>query len=804
MIRSLPLRVAPVAGEAIDSWLEAIADRYSIRLSEVLQAVGLQQPLQRRDQALWIVALTGSESASVSTTTGLHPAALRSMTLSHYCGVLEVDTATRTVLRSSAAGWRATLRSRFCPQCLRATGGRWKLAWRLGWIFACLDHRTLLAETCPHCGKAQRRLIMPGQCIPAPGRCSSPDPEQQGRGRATGRCGYDLTATDVRGFPPGHPVLHAQRILIELLTDGGASFGIYAQHPRSAGAVLRDLGDLAVLVLSCRDQTGFRTHLPADLYAAYVEDGDFPAIRANPHRALTRDRRPKSPLTEAISAVIALQILRSGDAHAAADAMRWLLTTSGGRTLRTSPRIVVGERPAITRELGTVALMSFQPLLGALEQLRYRHVPPRSSGASTRKLARRIDSLPTELWPAWALRIAPHDVAQYLMPEVLSCAALMVDLDVSPGDATRCLQSNVEPGTVWHTLHILSRQPCWPGQREALTVLSAYLDRHPAPIDYSRRRGLNYSDLLTYDRWVRICRETRTQLGEAAKYFAARALLLGRLSGRRCDGRETDTDKPGGRRINQLALTLTPQLAASLEAEARRFLSQRAITEPIDWGPPLTLLSQIDLAGPDPARIDLQALHQLANNPQLSLAAMARQLGTNTHFVEHLLLQHPVPQQPISQIRSRRSRVSAQLGSELTPQSLTRLRYHERKSLTAIAARFDTTAGTVARIAAAQGVSLMRVQIDDVPGLLRPALETQYGWQRLERYVVAAAHPSITAAASALHLTHSGLGAQIATLERDFGERLLNRATGGRPMTMTAFGYDVKTTADHWLATRGA
>ena len=40
-VRRLPIRVPPQAGEALDSWLEAVAHRTSTTFVELLAAVGL-------------------------------------------------------------------------------------------------------------------------------------------------------------------------------------------------------------------------------------------------------------------------------------------------------------------------------------------------------------------------------------------------------------------------------------------------------------------------------------------------------------------------------------------------------------------------------------------------------------------------------------------------------------------------------------------------------------------------------------------------------------------------------------------
>ena len=51
-VRTLPLLVAPVGGEALDSWLEAIADRYTIPLGEVMSRCGIRPTEAARPQSV--------------------------------------------------------------------------------------------------------------------------------------------------------------------------------------------------------------------------------------------------------------------------------------------------------------------------------------------------------------------------------------------------------------------------------------------------------------------------------------------------------------------------------------------------------------------------------------------------------------------------------------------------------------------------------------------------------------------------------------------------------------------------------
>jgi len=123
--------------------------------------------------------------------------------------------------------------SRIDAAHLAETGGRWQLAWRLGWSFACLHHHQLLADTCPACRGRQRRRPLPGVAVPTPSRCASPLPGSVGR--APTRCGADLTASDTLRLDVGHPCLDAQQAIYDIIDTGVAEFGVYALSPSPPG-----------------------------------------------------------------------------------------------------------------------------------------------------------------------------------------------------------------------------------------------------------------------------------------------------------------------------------------------------------------------------------------------------------------------------------------------------------------------------------------------------------------------------------------------------------------------------------------
>src|SRR5207248_2083455 len=82
----------------------------------------------------------------IAVATGIPRRDVEAMTLARYDGTaVRIDWPARTVDRHYL--WGRGAGSRYCPPCLAGSGGRWPLAWRLGWCFACSAHRRLLADT---------------------------------------------------------------------------------------------------------------------------------------------------------------------------------------------------------------------------------------------------------------------------------------------------------------------------------------------------------------------------------------------------------------------------------------------------------------------------------------------------------------------------------------------------------------------------------------------------------------------------------------------------------------------------------
>lgn len=233
LARTFPIRLAPLPGEALDSWLEALAHRLDARLGDVLGDLGLAAPVNNgiRELAVptdWTIALREEEAARIAQATGADPQQLHHMTLMRFDGrALRIDQGKREVSRHFL--WERPRGSRFCPECLADSGGRWPLTWHLGWSFACLTHHRLLADRSPDCGRVQRERPFSRNSLPIPGQCGI---------RPPGRTLPDLARE--KNMSTANMARWAHLHQIPLRPRGGASHDSFL---RSKGRPLTSLPD---------------------------------------------------------------------------------------------------------------------------------------------------------------------------------------------------------------------------------------------------------------------------------------------------------------------------------------------------------------------------------------------------------------------------------------------------------------------------------------------------------------------------------------------------------------------------------
>ena len=242
---------------------------------------------------------------------------------------------------------------------------------------------------------------------------------------------------------------------------------------------------------------------------------------------------------------------------------------------------------------------------------------PRIPTAGPAQVNRRARKIPATLWPSWAVRLSPPDGAYpRILAPVLSSAVLLVGNPMDLDEVATRLGSVTDGRTISRLLQLLADDPHWDAIAAAVTRLAAYLDDNDVPIDYQRRRRLDYSDLLPPRQWLDLCRRTgmppgRGRRDKMARCHAVRAHQRASRRGRtRFRYRRRRSLLP--RRNSPLRRFRTPELAAALDETARDFLARHRVRgEPVTWQPPMSLLRDLDLPGPDPSLIDVARLHEL-------------------------------------------------------------------------------------------------------------------------------------------------------------------------------------------------
>lgn len=506
----LPVRVAPVAGEAIDSWLEALARSLELSLGQLFGLLGISK---RRQHAL-VRRLTPAEIAILVEGTGVPAPVLLAMTLSRYNGTAtELDDNTGLVNRSFPFAERAG--SRYCPECLVETAGRWQLQWRLGWSFVCVRHSCFLVDICPDCARRARKEPTPLRCA-VPSRCP---------------CGADLASSRVVTLPKAHAIVAAQQIILDLIEHNRAAFGVYATsgYQQSARETLRDVMKLANRALSYASIYGFRAVKFADL-ATVASAGDSTVTGPVMQRRTRNAKPPLWAFDTAVGVTAAVEILQAPNLKEAGVRARWLVE---GQSIERGPgelRSCFGDESIAA----AIAINARAPKMMAIGQLRWRTalLKPRAPDRQKDGLRRMATSLPAMLWPAWLAQFpSVAGLRSSKLSILLPAATLLVGAIACPSDVCECLGRFLSGIGLGQSLVVLGESPRWPSISTAVSRLHEYLDKHTAPIDYERRRQLKYATLLTWSSWQALSQDLGMPATTEEEWAAARYYLIEKVSG---------------------------------------------------------------------------------------------------------------------------------------------------------------------------------------------------------------------------------------------------------------------------------
>lgn len=187
----LPATVPPRAGQALDSYLETVAETNDLTTAELLRLVTDPGGASTRFLTLQPSSLLLARLADLTDTS---PDQLKAMTLAglpHHerWDLTGFDPDARHAFTSIGnRGWLRTHGSQLCPACLDDTGA-WQFAWRLQTTTCCTRHHTYLATHCPTCRRPFRdQRSTPLRPVGAALTCGN----ARGHGRDA-RCRRDLT-----------------------------------------------------------------------------------------------------------------------------------------------------------------------------------------------------------------------------------------------------------------------------------------------------------------------------------------------------------------------------------------------------------------------------------------------------------------------------------------------------------------------------------------------------------------------------------------------------------------------------------
>jgi hypothetical protein len=639
----------------------------------------------------WTILLNEPLIVAITHASGLEERVVTGMTLAHFDSrAVSINFERRYVNRRVL--WGRGRGSRFCPDCLRETGGRWQLSWRLGWAFACPHHGRLLADCCPQCERIPRQRPRSGRVVPRPGFCGNPAPYKGSS--VSGGCGFDLSHTRTLRLPAEHPALWAQERLMNVIETGTADFGLYALSSQPSRSALADIRAIGGRVLADLPEHDIRNLVPADIAE------DHFTVEADSQLALRAVERPgfmapPRAVSTAVAVSIALHVLGQPDIDRAGAEMRGLLEAMREELWQISPTSIDSWGRGQSPVLSGVNLAALAPSLRPSEHLRYRTpaVMPRLPKRTVREIAPRARKIPSMLWPSWTVRLTPDDgVYPRTLAPVLAASLLVIDSKVRLEDAAELLGSVTDGIVISRILQMLDDQPHWPDTVIALIRLADHLDAAEVPIDYQRRRRLDYTQLLPHEHWRDICRRTGASPGNGLRERVVRCQLFQRISGLPAEA------APGHSRANEarfraeavrFATIQTPDLALALAEEARTFLAAHRIhDEPVTWQPPVALLTGLNLPGPDPDRIDIAQLHQLVRQRMNPAQHAAETLGTSIEAIRLVLDEQPAPALPPTPTSARATgHIRLKARQEIPKDTFTRLYMDEHRSLQQIAER---------------------------------------------------------------------------------------------------------------------
>jgi DNA-binding transcriptional ArsR family regulator len=247
-------------------------------------------------------------------------------------------------------------------------------------------------------------------------------------------------------------------------------------------------------------------------------------------------------------------------------------------------------------------------------------------------------------------------------------------------------------------------------------------------------------------------------------------------------------------------------------------LGCRAAAEPLTWAPPPGCCAHLNLPGPEPDDIDLDAAGHLIITGRLPVADAAAQLGTTTSHVRLALEHIPRPARQWGRSAAPPTWQRQQHARAILTRAFFEREYIAAgKNLRQLEAQTGIPRRFLTRVAREHGITMTGVRgpapagpcplpPHDLTGqtagpgspaepsaalpddIRRATGASPAGWQRPRRFQIAMAFPTIAAAAAGMRICSSALSHQLRRLERDTGAKLYQPATSRPPWRPTRRG----------------
>lgn len=766
--RRLPFVMAPLPDEPFDSWLEAYAADYGASLGELAVALGLVQTDLLSAAAAsvrhrWATELSPQQLLNLEAATGdpqdLYRESTRMVFARH---VIRLTKSGRVSPSCPGAG----VVPRYCPACLEDSRGRWRLSWQFPFGFACGRHRALLVDHCPTCRRPPRERAPVLGAVPVPGRCLNTLAGNDPR-----RCETDLQSVPA-GPGASMQILETQRAMLRVVSAGVARFGIYASNPQPA---LRVFEDMALLSRAARQA---------------LDDGSAPAwlaqdstvelwLQAGP--TLDRYRlHPASSLDVAVGNLVAHQALLEDGRIA--ELLRGRVGPHTGLD-RFSPALQHEVTCALGRRRRPTAFLQAE------------------GGRTDVDAKKRAAKLPAVLWAEWTAQLTPRRTNIEIAGAALAAATVFTGTRLTHAAAQNLLDPAIATRQVTHIMRQLGANRPEAHTVRTIASLAQYLDSHDTPVDFARRRQLDYRSLLPRSLWEEICDKEGVVSGGLRRWSLARAELYRQLSGNRV------ALAPSGDSVGTLTIATLNRFRSgvpsgvhhALHHVGRSFLMDQGITEPLTWMPPLEIVGLVTIESQDSSGGDWPAAQPVRSQIDRagvvrdyqsgrSLRAIAENRGVGRQTIGRVLVEQGEP--------SRRGRARIAVDGDWLKQ-----RYLvDMRTIVEVAAEASVSHATVKRRMTELGIASRprgsasradAIRTDERAGsskLLIAALTGTGAAQRAQRFIVIARHPTLISAAQELGVTGPILSAQMSLLSAAVGGPLLRRAGRGRPQALTPLG----------------